>query len=75
MPTCCPEPASGDGGEYDGGVCPCGSAWFELTRAAGDEGDLVGVTIDRQGRITGRTGALKCIECGWEWDRPNLYLV
>lgn len=43
---------------YDGAVCPCGEAWFEL------KGDRVGVCLSRTGTITGYAGYFFCVSCG-----------
>jgi hypothetical protein len=53
----------------DVGRCPCGSAWFELKGAPPFPGGAV--SIDESGAVTGRYGALHCVECGAEWLPPR----
>lgn len=40
--------------EYDGRLCPCGSAWFTVTA----------VCLTRGGEVTGYAGIPVCHECG-----------
>lgn len=47
-----------DPDEYDGGVCPCGEAWFEL------KGEYAAVCVTRTGNVTGYAGYLYCVSCG-----------
>lgn len=39
---------------YDGAVCPCGEAWF----------DVDGVCISKEGEIVGYAGQPRCRACG-----------
>lgn len=45
---------TGDGEHPDQHFCACGGAWFEGAVLA----------FERDGSINGRTGFLRCIECG-----------
>jgi hypothetical protein len=47
---------------YDGAVCDCGEAWFELRDGA--------VTMTPAGSITGYTGRPHCVGCGKPYSRP-----
>lgn len=48
---------------YDGAVCICGEAWFEL------KGEYTAVCLSRTGDVTGYAGYFFCVSCGrpWSW--------
>lgn len=56
------------------GVCPCGSAWFELANPADAESDELGpaVCIDLEGNVTGYAAMLICVQCGLDWYPARL---
>lgn len=59
--------------DYDGGMCPCGGAWFELVPRDEDEGTVMAFCVTREGEVSGWTGQMACVECGRIWE-PGRHL-
>jgi hypothetical protein len=50
------------GGGYEGIVCRCGEAWFELR--PGPTAPTAAVCLGEDGAVTGYAGVPHCVSCG-----------
>jgi hypothetical protein len=56
--------------KYDGIVCGCGEAWFELR--PGPKSPTVAVCLGKDGTVTGYAGEPHCLSCGVPVSLPGL---
>lgn len=57
------------GDDEDLGMCPCGSAWFEICVPEGADWNAdPAVCISSDGSITGYAGILRCVDCNTDWS-------